>query len=262
MNEKRDKRISKISIPIKTKFRFYKDSPKIDIVTEFTNISKDHRLRVGFNLPYRSDKTITSTHFGYVFRKATPEKCVECIERPSGIQAQKRFIRVEDLNGKSAITLFNKGLPEVELVDETFLALTLIRCVGTLSRSDFIERPIHAGPALDTPGAQELNTSYTCEYGFVIHPKDKPIQFSYDLSEAFALKTQSILLEKQQISPMIKEQIFQMDPSDVRISSIRMRENKPLITVFNTSREKVDAKIKTKLTSFWHFISSNMNNIT
>jgi len=38
INEKRDKRIGKVEIPVKTLFRFYRDSPRIDIQTDLTNI--------------------------------------------------------------------------------------------------------------------------------------------------------------------------------------------------------------------------------
>ena len=51
------------------------------------------------------------------------------------------------------------GLPEVEVLPgavggTTEIALTLLRCVGWLSRDDMPVRQGHAGPAYETPGAQ------------------------------------------------------------------------------------------------------------
>ena len=51
----------------------------------------------------------------------------------------------------------NRGLPEVEFIpegNETHIALTLLRCVGWLSREDMHCRRGHAGPELPTPEAQ------------------------------------------------------------------------------------------------------------
>jgi alpha-mannosidase len=58
-------------------------------------------------------------------------------------------------------TVMNRGLPEYEILpaDDTngsAIALTLLRCVGWLSRSDLLTRRDHAGPGLATPGAQLL----------------------------------------------------------------------------------------------------------
>src|SRR5690606_26526869 len=52
-----------------------------------------------------------------------------------------------------------RGLPEYELQREhngATIALTLLRCVGWLSREDFACRVGQAGPELETPGAQCL----------------------------------------------------------------------------------------------------------
>ena len=48
----------------------------------------------------------------------------------------------------------NRGLPEVEVTSRHEIAITLLRCVGWLSRDDFSTRTGHAGPFLETPKAQ------------------------------------------------------------------------------------------------------------
>jgi alpha-mannosidase len=52
------------------------------------------------------------------------------------------------------LVLIGKGLPEYEVTEEGVLALTLLRCVGWLSRDDLSTRRGSAGPALPVPGAQ------------------------------------------------------------------------------------------------------------
>lgn len=51
------------------------------------------------------------------------------------------------------------------------MALTLLRCVGWLSRDDIAWRPGHAGPPCQTPGAQCLGI-HTFEYSVVPHGGD------------------------------------------------------------------------------------------
>ncbi|MCK5184575.1 MAG: hypothetical protein KAQ95_09730, partial [Candidatus Heimdallarchaeota archaeon] len=198
VDEKREKRIGLAKIPVKTIFRFYRDIPRIDITTTLTNTAKDHRLRICFDSPFESDHTLTSTHFGVIKREGNPAKYEEFVEQPSGIQAQKRFIRIDAENSQASFTLFNKGLPEVELANRSRLALTLIRSTGYLSRMDYPERPMHAGPYLATPGAQEMNVEYTFNYGIVYHNKANPLTFTADHSEVFALSSKCITFDKSE----------------------------------------------------------------
>jgi alpha-mannosidase len=74
--------------------------------------------------------------------------------------------------------VLNKGLPEYEpLVNDngtTTLAITLLRCVGWLSRERFESRKTNAGPALSTPGAQGLGT-HTFELSIYINNKENDV---------------------------------------------------------------------------------------
>ncbi len=253
LDEKREKRVGKTEIPVESVFRFYRDSPRIEIRTKLTNTTKDHRLRICFDLPYTSEFTLTDTHFGYVQRAGDPEHVPDSTElertkssypeMPSGIQPQKRYIRVNDSSGKDGITIFNKGLPEVELVENKRIAITLFRSVGWLSRSDYPERPMHAGPGEETPGAQELNTEYTFDYGFVVHTKETPIHASADHAEAFSEDGLAISLEGRELPSGIFEPIIQVDNPAIRISSLRVRDGNVLVTMFNLENNDEDVTI-------------------
>jgi alpha-mannosidase len=65
---------------------------------------------------------------------------------------------VEDAAG--GLLVANQGLPEIEArmdaEGQVELALTLLRCVGWLSRGDLRSRRGHAGPPLPTPSAQMI----------------------------------------------------------------------------------------------------------
>ena len=68
--------------------------------------------------------------------------------------------------------LANCGLPEVEVLAGSAgggeIALTLLRCVGWLSREDLPLRSGHAGPGLPTPGAQMAGT-WLFDYSIIPH---------------------------------------------------------------------------------------------
>jgi mannosylglycerate hydrolase len=65
---------------------------------------------------------------------------------------------------KWGVLLANRGLPEFEVLRHqdggVTLGLTLLRCVGWLSRDDLSTRPRHAGPGIATPGAQTFGVHH------------------------------------------------------------------------------------------------------
>ncbi|MFX1254369.1 MAG: glycoside hydrolase family 38 C-terminal domain-containing protein [Promethearchaeota archaeon] len=244
VDSNRQKRTGRTLISVTTTFRFYRDLPRIDITTELTNTAKDHRLRICFDLPFKSSHTITSTHFGYVQRSGDSIGDESYVEAPSGIQPQKRFIKVENEENQVGVTLINQGLPEIELVNGSRLALTLIRAIGYLSRSDFPERRMHAGPFLETPGAQELNKHYVFKYSLLVQPKNEPIYLSANHSESFALTPMSVTYESSSPPESLLQPLIQIDNPQVRISSLRVRQGKVWLTLFNLRGKTVSTQIQ------------------
>ena len=162
---------------------------------------------------------------------------------PSGIQAQKRFIRINEPNGSAAFTLFNKGLPEVELVENSKIALTLIRATGYLSRQDYPERPMHAGPGMETPGAQELNKEFTFKYSLYTHHSTLPMNEIYNQAEAFALPPKSYSFTKSKMKTALLEPLIDLPESMIKISSIRIREIKLTTLLYNLSNIELKTTI-------------------
>jgi len=243
LDDSREKRVGKVEIPIESIFRFYRDTPRVETTTRLTNTAKDHRLRICFDLPFSAEITQTATHLGCVTRKADAERIPDASElertkstypeMPSGIQPQKRFIRVEDEERRDAITVFNKGMPEVELVDRKRIAITLVRSVGWLSRSDYPERPIHAGPPEETQGAQEIGTDYEFRYGLLLHSAGDPLYMSAEHGEAGSQEVISIALDQAEPNVSLLEPIIELSNPNVRISSLRVRNGSVMVTMFN-----------------------------
>jgi alpha-mannosidase len=113
-------------------------------------------------------------HFGVVERPlALPEwDPATWAEQPLGTYPQKAFVSVDD--GTRGLTIANTGLPEYEVLETPAgaeIAVTLMRCVGWLSRSDIHTRRGGAGPQIATPGAQLIGT-HTFDYAIIPHAGD------------------------------------------------------------------------------------------
>ena len=159
-----------VRCPIVSRVRLYPGVARIDIETIVDNRAKDHRLRAHFPTGVKSDVAHAEQHFGVVTRNIElPEADMTWCETPSGYEPQKTFVDIND--GHGGMMIANRGLHEYEALPGragVTIALTLLRCVGWLSRGDLSCRNGHAGPPLETPGAQEIGTS-AFEYAIIPH---------------------------------------------------------------------------------------------
>jgi mannosylglycerate hydrolase len=136
----------------------YKNIRRIDFLIEMTNNSKDHRIRVLFPSKITTKQVFADGHFYVVPRNVKLPEGKRWMQKPSPTNHQKDFVTVYDESVCFAVA--NRGLPEYEAIkndDGTItLAITLLRCVGWLSRQKMDARRNNAGPALQTPDAQCL----------------------------------------------------------------------------------------------------------
>lgn len=162
----------RINLPITSRISLAPGVARINIHTEVDNTAKDHRLRVHFPVPFAVDNAHYDGHFEVIQRPlGLLEKTDNWSESPRPETHQGAFTSVT--NGKIGLTIANRGLPEVEVIrllkpGETEIAITLLRCIGWLSRDDMPVRQGHAGPAFETPGAQLLG-KWAFDYAIIPH---------------------------------------------------------------------------------------------
>jgi len=130
---------------------------RVDLIAEVTNRARDHRIRAALRTPVVVADAVHDTSFGVIRRTLAPSE-------PRGTEdiyptvPHRTFTAVE--GAKFSAALASRGILEVEARPEpagaTTILLTLLRCVGWLSRSDLATRRGGAGPELETPDAQEL----------------------------------------------------------------------------------------------------------
>ncbi|HTI38383.1 MAG TPA: glycosyl hydrolase-related protein [Vicinamibacterales bacterium] len=164
--------------------RIRKASPAVVCHLRVTNTARDHRLRIrcatgaarvthhradgAFDLVSREAMPAgseLSTSNGLSLRK-------DLTEIPSATAPMQSFVDAGDENCGAVIIA--DGLPEFELVsgeEGAAVAVTLLRCVGDLSRNDLSTRRGHAGPGLATPGAQCAGTH---EFSVTFVPRSCP----------------------------------------------------------------------------------------
>ena len=160
-----------ILTPITTRITLTNGLPRLDIQTEVENSARDHRLRVHFPAPFAAKAGYHDGHFEIVQRPiGVPAYDETWIEQPRPEVPERAFTQV--VNDRLGLTIANHGLPEVEILQNELghaeIALTLLRCVGWLSRDDFPTRKGHAGPKLATPEAQ-MPGRWTFEYAILPH---------------------------------------------------------------------------------------------
>ena len=159
-----------VSCPVRVLASLSPGVPRIDIRTEFENRAEDHRLRAEFPSGVTTDHSCAEQHFGVVERPlALPSSDETWMEQPVGTHPQKTFVDVND--GVIGLLIANHGLPEYEVLETpvcAVIALTLLRCVGWLSRADLSSRKGPAGPSLATPAAQ-CPGAHAFEYAIIPH---------------------------------------------------------------------------------------------
>ncbi len=154
--DRRSRSADTLPLQIEIAASLYSGLDRIDFDVRVTNRSRDHRLRVALSTPIAANCVHQDTSFGVVRRS------IDSLEPPGTediypTAPHRTWSAVEGETISAAIV--SRGLYEVEARaerDGTTLLLTLIRCVGWLSRSDLATRRGGAGPELETPGAQEI----------------------------------------------------------------------------------------------------------
>ncbi len=155
--KRKRRRKSTVVLPILTEVTLWSGLPRVDFRVTVQNAAEDHRLRALFPLPFSTDTAITENQFHVAERSLTPPAWNGVsLEQPPTTFPQKTFAAFE--GGGAGLAVFNRGLQEGEVVQDVSgrqaYALTLLRCVGWLSRPDLVSRRGGAGPTIATADSQ------------------------------------------------------------------------------------------------------------
>ncbi len=163
---------ARLEIPISFDVTLRSGERRIEFNTVIENRVKDHRLRVVFPTDIHCDHVSAESKFDVIDRSHCQPDKPGWMQPPLNSNHNETFLSIS--NGDWGVTVLNKGLPEYETVPSTLgvdIHLTLLRCVGWLSRGDLLTRGDNAGPPLESPEGQCLGR-HVFEYALILHPGD------------------------------------------------------------------------------------------
>ncbi len=186
------------------------------------NERPDHRVRLHVELPAPTDRSVAGSPFELVERPLVGEGSAN--ESPSSTWPARHLVTA------SGVAVLHEGVFEYELAGGHELAVTLLRCVGAISRPGLLTRPFDAGPHTPTPEAQMPGETVFCLGVWASAPKD-PVgllegweRFGLPVVEAPAsgggsLPSSAALLD--------------LSPGDAQVSNVRHRDGRVEVRVWN-----------------------------
>ena len=245
--KRRSKEIT--SMPVECYISLYSRVPRVDIRVEIYNLVKDHRLRVVFPLGSKCSKHWAETHF-YVIER--PNETPYYYRRPDGSLAKVRTYPMRswiDLSdGERGLCIVTKGLHEYEvreIEDNTEAVITLMRCIGWLSRPDLLTRPGNAGPFVPTPDAQCLR-KLTFEYCIIPHSGTWLEAEIHRSAKEFIVPVVSYEEVPHRGTIPSVTSYMSIEPEEVMVTAFKKAENDDavIVRVFNVSGKSIEARLK------------------
>ncbi|MCP4005119.1 MAG: hypothetical protein GY725_13070 [bacterium] len=199
-------------LPIEMHLRVAPGVARVDLDLRIDNSAEDQRLRVLFPLRGKVERFDAATTFDVAERVPGPCDDTGWVQSAPATFPHQGFVHADGLS------VVAPGLPEAELIagDPSSIAITLLRCVGSLSRPDLRSRPGPAGPGTDTPGSQ-------CPGLFTAR-----LSLFADLDPAAARESElGLRAVACGETPIVEEgqPLVQVEPSSLLLSALKPAEN-------------------------------------
>jgi alpha-mannosidase len=213
---------------VRLRFSKRADEPFLRVAMAIDNRRPDHRLRLHVRLPHSAAETVAGSPFELVSRGLVSEGGE--LESASPTWPARGFVLA---GGVAALA---EGVIEYEVVGERELALTVLRCVGTISRDDLSTRRGPAGPDVATPDAQMIGETLL-ELGVL--PGAEPADL-LEAWERFALPLRSV---EARGGGTTATSGTLLDIRGAELSSVRRRDGSVEVRVWNPTAQAVEAQV-------------------
>ena len=218
---------------IETLVTLKSNSPIIEFHTTVINRAQDHKLSITFDTGKEAEFSHAGGHFTIDHRPTKVENHDSQVEQINGSFPHRKFIVTD------SFTFADRGLVEYQLSPDGILSVTLLRCIGMLSKNTLKERPWHTAPELATPSAQELG-EHTFSYALIFGAtKEESMQLAdtfYAPPVCFPATVHPGSLPKQ-------KSFISCDNQAVHFSSLRMEEGKWVLRLYNITDQSQQANI-------------------
>lgn len=199
---------------------------RIDCHLEFENNAKDHRLQIQIPSGIKVDTTESFHTFSVTQHPVELEVPKEWMEYPQATHPTHGYIGVRNKN--EGVGIGTVGLTEYEAIDfegQTGINLTLLRCVGWLSRTDLLTRHGNGGWTIETPEGQCIGKH---SFDFCVTYHKGQMQEVFAGVDKFRCPSYLSSLGNGKENGWISEEIGEMIralPDGVRISAYKPSEN-------------------------------------
>jgi mannosylglycerate hydrolase len=238
-----------VTMPITSYVSLYSGVPRIDVKTLVNNMAEDHRLRVVFPTGLRTS-SINSDGLFYVNNRLIKNdiKGENWKQPPPTTFPQMFWLEVHD--DERCVTIANKGLPEYECKEDkegVNIYVTLMRCVGSLSKEDIITRKGHAGPPLLVPGAQ-CRRLHVFEYSIIPHRGDWAKSRLYQHAKNFVNPLTSWSVKGEGGNIPADDGFIKIKPDNLVISAIKRAEDdcSTILRFYEVTSKPCTAQIEVK----------------
>jgi alpha-mannosidase len=234
-----------IALPVVVRVTLTPGVRRIDFETTVENYARDHRLRVHFPAPLDVDVACAEGHWDVVsWSLDLPQDTEGWVEQPEPTHPQLGWASISDR--QRGLTLANRGLPEVEVVraeEGVEIALTLLRCVGWLSRDDMHCRKGHAGPEIEVPEAQCAGM-HTFRYALIPHAGDwraAVVEAGHFQSDLRAVATGGHSGSLPASSSFVR-----VDPEELRVSAVKSPEQGDglIVRLWNVEDRPIEGTVR------------------
>jgi alpha-mannosidase len=236
----RQHRTDEVSLlPVRLVLTLDADLPRLDLSLELDNAATDHRLRVHFPLPFVPSESAADTPFHVTRRPVIePRRDPGSPEVELPTYPMRSFVDVSD--DALGFALITDGLHEYEVLPSRppELALTLVRAVGWLSRDDLTTRTGHAGPMLETPGAQALGR-HRFRYSLFFHRGDWEQAGVWRAAECALLPLQPGRGPGSRLAPSVIE----LEPASIQMTACVPRVDGFDLRLVNASDQPTEARL-------------------
>jgi hypothetical protein len=233
---------------------------RVDLRVHGDNRARDHRLRILFPLGSAVDSSKAESAFSVVERPVAVDELERGSAEPAVPEFPQQAFTSVDAGGRG-LTIANRGLPEASVLDdgEGTIAVTLLRCVGYLSRGDLLTRIEGAGPLMPTPDAQ-LQGPFSAELSIIPHGGSWADAAAHRAAHAFNARLAAIELPggRPLTDPWRREPDVQGDPlppaasllevdGALEVTAVKRAEDRDEVVVrmLNESDQPARARLRT-----------------
>ncbi len=247
LSERARKKTS-INMPVTILLTLKDNDPKIYTKVVFDNEAVDHRIRILIPTDLICFESIADQQFGLISRPLhDPTLDVweeeNWSEKPVNIYSMMSFIGL--YNNNEGFSCLTDGIREYEILNNSTIALTLMRSVGFLGKSELLNRPGRpSGISLPTPdsqmkGVQSYNFGLYWYKGNEVTSFDKARAFTTPVINYNKIPYNAMKLNLEDKTTPSSYQFLTLK-GDIQLSVLKVSENNQgiIIRIFNPYRDQ------------------------